>query len=383
MDTTRAEQIALDDALVAPANRLKIGKSNFRLCSDLKSKEATLQVVYDVLKLTPFYKAFQITTDVLEIYIQEEMLQICPKLPNQQFEELPFEEAILTFLRDIGHSGEIQMITDVNVNKLHQPWRSFADVINKCMSGKSTGYDSLRISQAQILWGMYHKKSVDYAYLLWEDFVYQVENKNVMKSNDMYYPRFTKVIVNFFMTKDQSIPRRNSVNWHYARDDYMFTTINVVSRHEDTQLYGAILPNELTNEDIRNSESFKEYYAIVSGAEPPKTKARVKKKQVGFDMSKTPPTKGKRLKTSIKAAKTAKKKQPAKTSKAKAAQKSSEEDDDDEVNVSEDDDDDNDDDGNNDDDDDDDDDADNQDAENQDDDEQKNSDNNGDDFIHP
>ncbi|GJR09058.1 hypothetical protein Tco_0791710 [Tanacetum coccineum] len=256
MDITGAEQIALDDALVAPANRLKIGKSNLRLSSDLKSKEATLQVVYDVLKLTPFYKAFQITADVLEIYMQD---------------------------------GEIKVITDVNVNKLHQPWRSFAA-------------------------GMYHKKNVDYAYLLWEDFVYQVENKNVKKSNEMYYPRFTKVIVNFFMTKDQSIPRRNSVNWHYARDDHMFTTIKVVSRHEDTQLYGAILPNELTNEDIRNSESYKEYYAIASGAEPPKTKASVKKKQVGSDKTKTPPTtKGKRLKTSAKAAKLAKKKQPAKT----------------------------------------------------------------------
>ncbi|GJX11270.1 retrovirus-related pol polyprotein from transposon TNT 1-94 [Tanacetum coccineum] len=121
IDTTRAKQIALDDALVAPANRLKIGKSNLRLSSDLKSKEATLQVVCDVLKLTPFYKAFQISADVPEIYMQEEMLQICPKLPNQQLEELPFEEAILTFLRDLGHSGEIKMITDVNVNKLHQP----------------------------------------------------------------------------------------------------------------------------------------------------------------------------------------------------------------------------------------------------------------------
>ncbi|GJV75214.1 hypothetical protein Tco_1506798 [Tanacetum coccineum] len=398
MDITRAEQIALDDALVAPANRLKIGKSNFRLSSYLKSKEATLQVVYDVLKLTPFYKAFQVIADVPEIYMQEfwatatvyhhsirfkmnnkkhivnleyfrEMLQICPKLPNQQFKELPFEEAILTFLRDLGHSGEIKMITDVNVNKLHQPWRSFT--------------------------GMYHKKNVNYAYLLWEDFVYQVENKNVKKSNEMYYPRFTKVIDNFFMTKDQSILRRNSVNWHYARDDYMFTTIKVVSRHEDTQLYGAILPNELTNEDIRNSESFKEYYAIASRAEPPNTKARVKKKQVGSYMSKTPPTKGKRLKTFVKAAKTTKKKQPAKTSKAKGVDegtgsipgvpdeptyesddeqiswKSSEEDDDDEVNNDENDDDD----GNNDDDDDDD--ADNQDAKNQDDDdEQTDSDNN-------
>ncbi|GJT85624.1 hypothetical protein Tco_1067341 [Tanacetum coccineum] len=134
----------------------------------------------------------------------------------------------------------------------------------------------------------------------------------------MYYPRFTKVIINFFMTKDQSIPRRNKVNWHFARDDYMFTTIKVVSRHEDTHLYGAILPDELTNEAFKDSESYKEYYAIASGAKLPKIKASVKKKQIGSDKSKTPPTaKGKRLETSAKAAITAKKKQPAKTSKAK------------------------------------------------------------------
>ncbi|GKG38766.1 hypothetical protein Tco_0460478, partial [Tanacetum coccineum] len=48
------------------------------------------------------------------------------------------------------------------------------------------------------------------------------------------------------------------------------------------------------------------------------TKASVKKKQTGSDKTNTPPTtKGKRLKTSAKAAKPAKKKQTAKTSKAK------------------------------------------------------------------
>ncbi|GJZ57286.1 hypothetical protein Tco_0612780 [Tanacetum coccineum] len=286
MDTTRAEQIALDDALVAPANRLKIGKSNLRLSSDLKSKEATLQVFWATATVHHHSIRFKMNNKkhIMNLEYFREMLQICPKLPNQQFEELPFDEAILTFLRDLGHSGEIKMITDVNVNKLHQPWRSL-----------------LRLPIS-------------------EDFVYQVENKNVKKSNEMYYPRFTKVIVNFFMTKDQSILRRNSVNWHYARDDHMFTMIKVVSRHEDTQLYGAILPNELTNEDIRNSKSYKEYYAIASRAEPPKTKSSVKKKQVGSNKTKTPPTtKGKRLTTSAKVAKPAKKKQLAKTSKAKGA----------------------------------------------------------------
>ncbi|GJR81602.1 hypothetical protein Tco_0152387 [Tanacetum coccineum] len=71
MEISIADQIALDDALVAPADRLKIGKCNLRLSSDVTSKEATLQVVYDVLKLTPFYKAFQVTTDAPKIYMQE------------------------------------------------------------------------------------------------------------------------------------------------------------------------------------------------------------------------------------------------------------------------------------------------------------------------
>ncbi|GJU65783.1 hypothetical protein Tco_1247618 [Tanacetum coccineum] len=328
MEISIADQIALDDALVAPADRLKIGKCNLRLSSDVTSKEATLQVVYDVLKLTPFYKAFQVTADAPEIYMQEfwasayvhnrsvrfkmnnkkhilgldqfrDILQICPKVGNKKFEEPPLEKEILAFLASLGHSGEIRKITDVNVNKLHQPWRSFAAIINKCLSGKPS-YDSLRLSQAQILWGMYNKKKVDYAYLLWEDFTYQIENKNTKKGNAMYYPRFTKLIVNFVMAKDPSIPRRNKVNWHYARDDPMFTTINVISRNEATQLYGAILPTELTNEDIRISESYKEYHAIASGKIPPKTKGSKKKADTDTTTKLKPPTvpKEKKEKTS-------------------------------------------------------------------------------------
>ncbi|GJZ53019.1 hypothetical protein Tco_0607904, partial [Tanacetum coccineum] len=134
-----------------------------------------------------------------------------------------------------------------------------------------------------------------YGSILWslrgiEDFIFQIENKNTKKGNAMYYPRFTKLVVNFVMDKDPSIPRRNKVNWHYARDDPMFTTINVISRNEDTQLYGAILPVALTNEDIRNSESYKEYYAIASGTIPPKTKGSKKKANTDTITKQKPPT---------------------------------------------------------------------------------------------
>ncbi|GKG44615.1 hypothetical protein Tco_0486053 [Tanacetum coccineum] len=52
----------------------------------------------------------------------------------------------------------------------------------------------------------------------------------------MYYPRFTKVIVDYFMAKDPSISRRNKMFWHNARDDSMFTTISVVSKTKDEQM---------------------------------------------------------------------------------------------------------------------------------------------------
>nr|GFD29439.1 hypothetical protein [Tanacetum cinerariifolium] len=146
-----------------------------------------------------------------------DMLHICPRLTDQSFVELPFEEEILAFFCFLGHSAAIRKLTDVNINKLYQPWRSFAAIINKCLTGKSSGYDSLR-------------------------------------------------------------------------DGHMFSTIKLVSRHQNTQQFGALLPIELTNEDIRNSNAYKEYYAIATGATPPKPKASVQKTRNSSDTTITPRT---------------------------------------------------------------------------------------------
>nr|GFA04792.1 hypothetical protein [Tanacetum cinerariifolium] len=180
MATTIEQQVALDEAFVPSTKRLRIRRSNFRLPLDIQSKESTLQVVYDVLRGCPFFKAFLVNADVPEIYVHEfwatayvhqysirfkmdskknivdletfkDMLHISPRVPGQSFDELPFEEEILYFLWFLGRSAQIKTLTDVNVNKLFQPWRSFAAVINKCLTGKSFNFDSFRLSQAQIL----------------------------------------------------------------------------------------------------------------------------------------------------------------------------------------------------------------------------------------
>nr|GFB09708.1 hypothetical protein [Tanacetum cinerariifolium] len=292
MATTIDQQVALDESFVPSSQRLRIGRSNFRLPSDIQSKESTLQVVYDVLRNSPIFRAFQIDTkkSILELEAFREMLHISPRIPSQSFAELPTEEEILEFLRYLGYSHEIRYLTDVNVNKLYQPWRSFASVINKCLTGKSSGVNSFRLPQAQILWGLYHRINVDFAYMIWEDFLYQVEHKNTKRSNEMYYPRFMKVIIDHFMTRKPSISRRNRINWHYVRDDVLFSTIKVVSRHQTTQQYGAILPIELTTDEIRNNKAYKEYYACATGEAAPKPKASARKKKGDSASSTTPPT---------------------------------------------------------------------------------------------
>nr|GFA25092.1 hypothetical protein [Tanacetum cinerariifolium] len=145
-----------------------------------------------------------------------EMLHICPRLRAQSFVEPPFEEEILAFLRFFGHSGAIRRLTD----------------------------------------GLYHKRNVDFAYLMWEDLVYHVEHKDTNKSNEMYYPRFTKAIIHHFMSKDPSIPRRNktkaSVRKTKSSSDTTVTPPPTATADEGTGTITGVLdvPTDESEEEI-------------------------------------------------------------------------------------------------------------------------------------
>ncbi|GJR03697.1 hypothetical protein Tco_0526681 [Tanacetum coccineum] len=223
MNPIASQQVALDNALVAPENRVQIGKCNMRIDPTMTPKEPTYQVVLDAL--TTCYPAFLIIADVPEIYMQQfwftidkkdsttyrfmidkkryrtdlevfrEIFQICPRIPNQDFDELSLDEEIISFIKELGHKGDVKSITEVVVDQMYQPWRTFATIINNYLSGKITSLDKLRLSRAQILWGMFYKKNVDFVELLWDDFTFQIDNRDHTKQENMYYPRFTKAII--------------------------------------------------------------------------------------------------------------------------------------------------------------------------------------------
>nr|GEV93866.1 hypothetical protein [Tanacetum cinerariifolium] len=140
------------------------------MATTIEQQVAMDEALFPSTQRCPFFKAFLVTADVLEIYMQEfwatayvhqqsirfkinnkklivslesfrEILHICPRIHGQSFDELPFEEEILDFIRFLRHSATIRTLTDISINKLYQPWRSFAAIINKCLTGKSSGYD--------------------------------------------------------------------------------------------------------------------------------------------------------------------------------------------------------------------------------------------------
>nr|GEU86894.1 hypothetical protein [Tanacetum cinerariifolium] len=50
----------------------------------------------------------------LDVEIFREILQICLKIPRQEFEDLPIEHDILSFISDLGHTKDITYLIDVN-----------------------------------------------------------------------------------------------------------------------------------------------------------------------------------------------------------------------------------------------------------------------------
>ncbi|GJT61000.1 hypothetical protein Tco_1004533 [Tanacetum coccineum] len=212
MEISIAVSDCLDDALVAPADRLKIGKCNASLKFGFTSKEATFKWSMMCKSSLPVYRG----------------------IPNSE-----------TFFKFALRSRYIMKITDglmsINASTLeilccYHP--------TNVSSGKPS-YERLRHSQAQSCGVLQIRRMLIMHIFCGRTSFSRLRTKNISRVLAMYYPRFTKLVVNFVMDKDPSIPRRNKVNWHYARDDPMFTTINVISRNEEhSYCTGLILPEQ-------------------------------------------------------------------------------------------------------------------------------------------
>ncbi|GJS37776.1 hypothetical protein Tco_0536158 [Tanacetum coccineum] len=90
---------------------------------------------------------------------------------------------------------------------------------------------------------MYYKKNVDFVELIWEDFMYQIDNKQTTaaRRSSMPYPKFTKVIIQHFISKGKTISMRNKLFMHGIKSDSVLGVLKFVSMYEDRQAYKTYL----------------------------------------------------------------------------------------------------------------------------------------------
>nr|GEU49471.1 hypothetical protein [Tanacetum cinerariifolium] len=129
---------------------------------------------------------------------------------------------------------------------MHQPWRTLATIINKCLSRKTSNNDRLCPSRVAILWGMFYRKKVDYPELIWEDFAYQINYKQakLRRLEIMPYPRFTKIIINNFLSLNPSIPKGPNSE------------------------YGRTIPDTILTEDIKQRVAYQTFIKYSTGLIP-------------------------------------------------------------------------------------------------------------------
>ncbi|GKA61809.1 hypothetical protein Tco_0761328 [Tanacetum coccineum] len=231
MNPQETQQVVVRDEKWVPfSERVKISSTNIRLETIVPQKEETFQVVIDLIKNSTCFKAFTISTDVPEIFMQQfwysikklqgtnsyefllsnkkctvnaevfrTILNICLRVEGVDFTDVPDDDTALTFFIKLGYKGLLE--------------------------------------------------NVDYPKLIWEDLAYQIDHRKEKRSRceNMPYPRFTKIIINHFLKQHTSLSNLKYQHYHSIKDDGIVCRLKFVRIGEDYEEYGLPIPDKTSD----------------------------------------------------------------------------------------------------------------------------------------
>ncbi|GJV12538.1 hypothetical protein Tco_1354079 [Tanacetum coccineum] len=152
----------------------------------------------------------------------------------------------LTATADVPETPENLFVAPANINTIETFMNrvSYQGVVDKT-----------KINILQLFHVVLNQTHVDYASLLWWDFM----NNVFQKKEAIQYPHFIKLIVADLMKKFPDIPKRLEEDYHSIKDDVplvsVYTTGNVSVR-------GMMVPDVFLTAEIREMNDFKEYETV-------------------------------------------------------------------------------------------------------------------------
>ncbi|GJX10527.1 hypothetical protein Tco_0200386 [Tanacetum coccineum] len=266
-----------DDQILTFHAWVPIGKSNFVLDLQKKQKNLIFQISVDILQNTNFFRAFTASASVPAIYIQQfwNILTYEAKTGAYSFQ--------LDETRFVLDANLLRDALEINpIDQAHQfvsppSGDVMMDFVNELGYTETSGYDRPRYPVLQMLWGIITSTNVDYAKLMWEEFVQAIQTFLTDKANlgsptkkgrkdkphVIPYYRFTKLII-CHLGRTHNIHQRLASPFHLAEEDLRLGNLKFVSKGEEDEVFGMPVPNELISNNIRNAPYYDAYLEMVA-----------------------------------------------------------------------------------------------------------------------
>ncbi|GJY53759.1 hypothetical protein Tco_0445423 [Tanacetum coccineum] len=226
------------DELILPFSAwLPVGKGNLILDLQKLQKNPIFRISVDILQNTNFFKAFTASANLPTIYIQQFWNTLVQDAKTRVY-SFQLDEQWFTLNVDLLRKALEITPVDFKPPSAHpiksppaRPGEVILSLINQCLTGKTSSNDKPRHPILQMLWGIAISSNVDYAELLWEEFVQAIQtffthraNLNIPTKKPtphvIPYCRFTKLII-FYLGSEHNIHRRPGSPVHVTGDDFL------------------------------------------------------------------------------------------------------------------------------------------------------------------
>ncbi|GJZ50278.1 hypothetical protein Tco_0604468, partial [Tanacetum coccineum] len=141
-----------------------------------------------------------------------------------------FKQMVPFFLNDLGFSLSLKTPSNFVSKGLPQPWQTLCKIFARCLTTRATGHD-------QLLEGVH----------------YSLTHPTKL----IPYPRFTKMIVDHYMTKHPDISRRVHDNYHIVKNDDLVK--NIFNSGKNKEGAGMKIPNWMLTEEMKLTGHYKMY----------------------------------------------------------------------------------------------------------------------------
>ncbi|GJW15321.1 hypothetical protein Tco_0019454 [Tanacetum coccineum] len=241
--------------------------NNQRVALDLHITDTMLIFVIEILRHQKLYKLVSLTTTVLIIYLHpfwttinynknnhtftfeldnhtftltpgllRTVLQMPPFDPNNTYIQPPSKIQILEFIKTLGYNEDPEIkliaISKMVATRLHQPWRAILSVLNRYF--------------ASLIWDEFKWKTVE-------------RSSRPSKMSKLLYIRFTKLIIDYLLSLNKSIPGRSDFKLHSSQDDHPITKLLSITNGE--YKFGMEVSDAMISDAIKKKAGYKYYIA--------------------------------------------------------------------------------------------------------------------------